>query len=143
MRRAAIATAILASALAGCAERRIHITSDPPGAIVALNDVEVGRTPLEVDFTWFGVYDVRLERKGYATVHTSAEAKPELHDQPGFDALRALWPRPARTDIRWHFVLDPLETDPDDLIERALEVRALAPEPPATEEGQAAEDGSR
>jgi len=137
--------AVLGPALGGCAERRLHITSDPSGALVTLNDVEVGRTPVEVDFTWFGVYDVRLEREGHATMHTSAEAKPELHDQPGLDALRALWPRPARTDVRWHFVLEPIVTDPDALIERAREIRALAPEPGAPEpddDGPPARPGS-
>lgn len=116
--------------LAGCADRRLHITSDPPGAIVTLNDIEVGRTPLEVNFTSFGVYDVRLERRGYSTLLTSAEAKPRLHDQPGFDALSAILPGRPRTDVRWHFVLEPLVTDPEVLIERARATRALAPDAP-------------
>ncbi len=125
MTRAALFFAFLA--LVGCADRRLHITSDPPGALVALNDVEVGRTPVEVNFTSFGVYDVRLHRDGYATLHTSAEANPELHDQPVFDALSAPLPGRPRTDIYWHFVMEPLVTDPDALIERAREIRAMAP----------------
>ena len=115
------------AALTGCADRRLHITSDPPGALVALNDVEVGRTPVEVNFTSFGTYDVRLQRPGYATLLTSAEANPELHDQPVFDALSVVLPGRPRTDIHWHFVMEPLETDADALIERAREVRAMAP----------------
>ena len=123
--------ALLAVALlsAGCADRRIHITSDPPGALVALNDVEVGRTPVEVNFTSFGVYDVQLRRRGYASLTTSAEARPELHDQPLFDAISVIQPGRPRTDVYWHFVMEPLETDPDALIERAREVRGRAPRP--------------
>ncbi len=121
---------ISALLLAGCADRRIHITSDPPGALVALNDVEVGRTPLEVNFTSFGVYDVRLQRAGYATLHTSAEAKPELHDQPLFDAISVAAPRRPRTDVYWHFVMDPLDANPDALIQRARELRDLPTENP-------------
>lgn len=45
----------------GCVERTITITSEPSGALVHLNDEEVGRTPLTVPFTFYGVYDVRLE----------------------------------------------------------------------------------
>lgn len=140
MRRSLLVIAALGLVLGGCADRRLFITSDPPGALVTLNDVEVGRTPVEVNFTWFGVYDVRLQRAGFETLQTSAEAEPELHDQPGFDALSALWPRRPETVVRWHFVLEPAVTDADELIERALEVRALAPEAEAETEVESADE---
>lgn len=57
---------VLASALccsAGCVERVISITSEPSGSLVHLNDEEVGRTPLTVPFTFYGVYDVRLSHE--------------------------------------------------------------------------------
>ena len=134
---------ILAAAalLTGCADRRLHITSDPPGAIVSLNDLEVGRTPLDVNFTSFGVYDVRLRLPGYATLDTHAEAKPELHDQPVFDALSVLVPGRPRTDVHWHFVLEPAETDPDALISRARELRTMTPEQTAQADAPIVESG--
>src|SRR3954453_16159500 len=58
-----LALALLAAAalgLTGCVERKITIGSDPPGAILLLNDVEVGRTPVTVPFTTYGDYDIRL-----------------------------------------------------------------------------------
>ena len=54
----------LLSLLCGCQQRTIRVTSEPSGAVAYLNDVEVGRTPVEVDFTWFGTYEVRLEKEG-------------------------------------------------------------------------------
>ncbi len=39
-------------------------------------------TPLEVDFTWFGVYDVRVTKSGYEPLITSREAKAPLHETP-------------------------------------------------------------
>ncbi|MEX0776779.1 MAG: PEGA domain-containing protein [Phycisphaeraceae bacterium] len=54
---------IVSIALAGCVERTISITSEPSGALVHLNDEEVGRTPLIVPFTFYGVYDVRVEHE--------------------------------------------------------------------------------
>ncbi len=39
---------------AGCVQRTITITSDPPGALVWLNDREIGRTPLDVNFVYYG-----------------------------------------------------------------------------------------
>lgn len=128
MKRPALLILIFAAlSLTACADRRLHITSDPPGALVTLNDVQVGRTPLEVNFTSFGTYDVRLQRDGYATLLTSAKAKPELHDEPVADALSAILPERPRTNIYWHFVMDPLETDPDALITRARELRDMNP----------------
>lgn len=53
----------LALWLTGCIERTITITSEPSGSLVHLNDEEVGRTPLTVPFTFYGVYDVRLEHE--------------------------------------------------------------------------------
>jgi len=141
--RRATAAALLAAALlaAGCADRRIHITSDPPGALVTLNDVQVGRTPVEVNFTSFGVYDVQLRREGYASLTTNAEARPELHDQPLFDAASVIQPGRPRTDVYWHFVMEPLETDPDALIQRAREIRDRAPGPAADETSAGAAEG--
>ncbi len=48
----------------GCIERLITVSSQPPGALVYLNDEEVGRTPVTVPFRFYGVYDVRLEHEG-------------------------------------------------------------------------------
>jgi hypothetical protein len=50
--------------LGGCIRRSITITSQPAGALVWLNDEEIGRTPVTVPFTYYGVYDVRLEHEG-------------------------------------------------------------------------------
>ncbi len=47
--------------LGGCVERLITVKSKPAGAIVYLNDEEIGRTPATVPFRFYGVYDVRLE----------------------------------------------------------------------------------
>jgi hypothetical protein len=35
----------------GCVQRTMRVDSNPPGAIVWMNDQEIGRTPLERDFT--------------------------------------------------------------------------------------------
>ncbi len=61
-----ISLAVLAAAagLTGCVERTITVTSDPSGALVYLNDTEIGRTPVTVPFTFYGTYDVRLEHDG-------------------------------------------------------------------------------
>jgi hypothetical protein len=62
-----------ATLLAGCVERTITINSEPQGALVYLNDEEVGRTPVSVPFLYYGTYDVRLEHEPeWMSVHDAA-----------------------------------------------------------------------
>lgn len=119
-------------AAAGCVERRIVITTTPGDATVYLNDVEVGRTPLEVDFTYFGVYDVRIHRQGCEPLVTSREAEAPLHEWPLVDLVAMAIPVRKRTVIRWHFDLEPESFDQGELLERArdLKDRAEAPQTP-------------
>lgn len=109
--------------LGGCVERRISITSEPTGARVWVNDREIGQTPCEVDFTWFGVYDVRLRKEGFEPLVTTAEAKAPLHEQPGLDVIAMAIPGKDVTHIAWHFVMEPSAGQADGLVDRARAVR--------------------
>ena len=82
-----------------------------------------GETPLDVDFTWFGVYDVRLRKDGYEPLVTTAEAKAPLHEQPGIDLAAMAVPGTKRTRIEWNFVLEPSEGKAEGLLDRAKEFR--------------------
>ncbi len=115
-----------AFASAGCIQRRITITSEPPGALVHLNDLEVGYTPVEVDFTYFGDYDVRLSKPGYEPLLTHAKAKAPVYEWPGIDLVAEALPVTFHTDVRWHFTLYPEERDVDALIERAKDLQGAA-----------------
>jgi hypothetical protein len=92
----------------GCIKRTISITSEPPGALVWLNDVQVGRTPCSADFTFFGTYDVRLDLEGYEPIITSREAEPPIYEYPGFDLVAEAVPLNIATFIDWHFELEPV-----------------------------------
>lgn len=126
-----LAAIVAAGALAGCVERRIIITTEPTDALVYLNDVEVGRTPLEVDFTYYGVYDVRIRKLGYEPLVTSREAKAPFYEWPGVDLVAMAIPVTKETIIRWHFDLAPESQDTGAVIERARELstQLSAPEP--------------
>jgi len=123
----------LVAALTGCVERRLFITSDPPGALVHLNDVEVGRTPLEVDFVYFGAYDIRVEKEGYDPLLTTAKVAPKFHDLPGVDLVAEAWPARFKTHKSWHFTLTEAQTDPDALMARAASLRDRLGGAPTTE----------
>ncbi len=115
----------------GTNQRTLVITSDPPGALVHVNDVQLGETPLEADFTWFGKYDVRLSKPGFEPLVTAADANPNLHDQPVFDFFSELLPGTRNTVVRWHFTLEPEDADTAALLERARDARQRANSPDA------------
>ena len=50
--------------LAGCVERKLTINTKPQGALVALNDEEIGESPVTVSFNWYGDYCVRISKEG-------------------------------------------------------------------------------
>jgi hypothetical protein len=102
-----LALTLLPVVLGGCVERRIEITSEPPGALVWLNDQQIGRTPTEAEFLYHGVFDVRLEADGYEPLVTSSEASPPLFDRPPIDLFSELIPRRFENVHQWHFVLEP------------------------------------
>jgi hypothetical protein len=130
MRPFTIAAALSASAAlsAGCVDRTISISSEPSGALVYLNDREVGRTPLTTGFTFYGTYDVRLEREGCRPLWTTARAAQPWWEYPGIDLLAELTgPKEVRVD--WHFRLEPSPPpgaqSSDALLERAGRLREL------------------
>ena len=84
------AAALLFSSAALCGggcgtDRWLTIQSSPPGALVHLNDQEVGRTPLTVPFTYYGTYDVRLTRDGARPLWTAREATAPIWEFPPLD----------------------------------------------------------
>lgn len=135
----------------GCLERTLHITSDPPGAIVTLNDVELGRTPLAVGFVHYGTYDVRLRREEREPLATLARADMPLYELPPIDLLLTAAPVSVHTRVHWHFDLPPapqLDAEGERaLLARARALRARLPgdasgSKPPTSEAPTVPDGS-
>ena len=61
--------------LCGCVERRLTINTKPQGALVTLNDEEIGESPVTVNFNWYGDYCVRISKEGYETLNTHQDLK--------------------------------------------------------------------
>ena len=115
--------ALLLSA-GGCVERRLVVESDPPGALVWLNDQEVGRTPLEREFVWYGTYDVRLRKEGYQTVRTRSKVWAPWWQIPPLDLIAELVPARLQDRKRLSYTLEPAEpVDTGEFIARAVEMR--------------------
>lgn len=54
----------------GCMHRRLTIRSEPPGAAVMVDGVEVGYTPASIDYTYYGTREITLTKDGYQTLTT-------------------------------------------------------------------------
>jgi hypothetical protein len=132
---AAAGVAAGALGVGGCVERKIVIGSDPAGALVMLNDVEVGRTPVTVPFTWYGDYDVRLRlEKNVGTpekpvikryyLHTHKKTETPWFETIGVDLLAELLPVPFVDEQVWAFpVPEVVEPTDEQLIERARQLK--------------------
>jgi len=109
--------------VAGCGvERVMTIDSDPPGALVYLNDTEVGRTPLKRDFTWYGKYDVILRKEGYQPLQAKTDVNAPWWQWVPFDFFAELSPVRLTDRQHLHYALTPASTQPADanaLIDRA------------------------
>jgi hypothetical protein len=92
--------------LGGCVERKLTINTDPQGAMVILNDQEIGTSPVTVPFNWYGDYWVRISKDGYETLNTHRKLKAPLHDHPPFDFItQILYPGPIVDAYEWTFEL--------------------------------------
>ncbi len=63
-----VATALVAITVllvTGCVQRRMTIRSNPPGALVYIDDYYIGTTPVSTDFTYYGKRKIRLVKDGY------------------------------------------------------------------------------
>jgi hypothetical protein len=120
----ALLLAGLCLTLGGCLEREMTITSEPAGALVYVSDVEVGRTPVTVPFTWYGDYDIILRLDGYESLKTHARIDAPLYEMPPWDLLAEIAPW-TFTDRRYlHYDLRGLSLPDDEtLIHRAESMR--------------------
>lgn len=97
----------LIAASAGCVERRLTINTEPQGALVILNDEEIGESPVTVSFQWYGDYNVRIRKEGYETLNTHRELKAPWYDAFPFDFFAMLNPERTVDSYRWTFELAP------------------------------------
>jgi len=119
----ALAMLGLTFGLTGCVQRTISITSQPDGALVHLNDEEVGRTPLRVPYLFYGTYDVRLEKDGCKPLWTKQKTKAPWWETPGPDLIAEMIPN-NKVEQNWHFELETITpAEEEALISRAQTMR--------------------
>ena len=88
----ALLAAALALASCGCIHRELTVRSEPPGALLLLNDKKIGQTPLSYDFTWYGTYRVLLTKDGYETLYDKPTLRAPWYFWIPLDLVMELWP---------------------------------------------------
>ena len=111
--------------LGGCVERRLTINTEPSGALVALNDEDIGTSPVTTRFEWYGDYNVRISKEGYETLKTHRALKGPWYDKFPFDFFAQLVnPKRIVDSYEWTFELQQ-KTEPnrDEMVERARQMQ--------------------
>ena len=120
-----------AALVTGCArvERTLTVESDPPGALVYLNDQEVGRTPMTKEFLWYGTYDLRLRKEGYRTLVAQPRVWAPIWQVPPFDLIAEFVPFRLEDRHRLSYAMTPItdeiEPSSDEMVARAEELEGM------------------
>jgi len=120
-----LSSLILTTGSVSCVRRIVIINTAPQGARVTLNDEEIGTSPVSVDFTWYGDYDVILHKDGHETLHTHHKLLAPWYQIPPIDFIaEALVPFTIHDRREMFFTLEPAkEINREQLLENATEFR--------------------
>lgn len=112
----------------GCVEKELTVKTVPTGAVVVLNDEELGTAPVTTSFLWYGDYRIRVTKPGYEALVTHKKIKRPLDDYPVFDFIaQVLWPGTIHHKYEWTFELAPYKTPSrEELINAATQLRREA-----------------
>jgi hypothetical protein len=122
---------LLVLAGTGCVQRRLTIRSNPPGAMVYVDDYPIGTTPVATDFIYYGTRKVRLVLSGYETLTVMQPIPTPWYEYPGLDFVSEnLVPGEIRDTRVVDYQLQPQMIVPGpQLLERAENTRHSVPPP--------------
>ena len=78
-------TAAMLIVAPGCVRRRLLIRSNPPGAMVYVDNQPIGTTPCSTDFIYYGTREVRLVKPGFETLVINQPIPAPWYEWPGLD----------------------------------------------------------
>jgi hypothetical protein len=84
-RIACVLFAVVTAFLSGCVERRFRIETNPPGAYVSVNNAPIGPSPVDVQFLYYGDYEIELKKEGFETKRIKQPVRAPLWAYPPFD----------------------------------------------------------
>ncbi|UUO07702.1 PEGA domain-containing protein [Blastopirellula sp. J2-11] len=119
---------LLACASMGCVRRRMNIRTNPPGAVVYVDDQEVGVTPVSASYVHYGTREIRLEKDGYESVSKLHTFKAPWYEYPVLEFFSEnVWPWEIRDTRDLDFQMTPRRiVPPEELRARAEQLRTNA-----------------
>lgn len=131
MQKASLFLAVIyltCSASAGCVERRLLVRSNPPGALLKIDDEEIGITPVSTSFVYYGTRKIQLVKDGYETLTLLQPIPAPWYQWPGIDLLSEhLVPGQVRDMRVLDYQLQPAAMVPtNQVVERGNQLRRNA-----------------
>ena len=80
-----ISLVALAISPTGCVRRRLFVQSNPPGAMLFVDNQQIGTTPCSVDFTYYGTREIRLVKPGFETLTVNQPIPTPWYEVPPID----------------------------------------------------------
>ncbi len=124
--RSVLIIALCLCAATGCVRRRMTIRSNPPGALVFIDDQRIGVTPVSTSFTYYGTRKIQLFKDGFETQTIKQRFFPPWYEFPPLDFISEnLWPGEVRDERVLEFDLPPQAVVPNEqLVQRAESLRS-------------------
>lgn len=109
----------------GCVERRMTVRTNPPGALLYVDDYEIGATPVSTNFTYYGTRKIRLVKDGYETLTVMQSIPAPWYEFPPIDFVSENFvPGQIRDQRVLDFQLKPQMVVPtEQLMSRAEQLR--------------------
>jgi hypothetical protein len=109
----------------GCVRRRLNVRTNPPGALVYVDNQLIGQTPCGVDFTYYGTREIRLVKSGFEPLSINQPIPTPWYEYPPLDFVSEnLWPAKIRDNRTVLYDLRPQILVPDhQLIEQGEQLR--------------------
>jgi hypothetical protein len=109
----------------GCVRRRLNVRTNPPGALVYVDNQLIGQTPCGVDFTYYGTREIRLVKPGFEPLAINQPIPTPWYQYPPIDFVSEnLWPAKIRDNRTVMYELRPQILIPNQqLIEQGEQLR--------------------
>jgi len=111
----------------GCVQRRMTIRSNPPGALVYVDDYQIGTTPVSTDFVYYGTRKIRLVKDGFETLTVRQPLPVPWYEVFPLDFVSEnIWPWEIRDERVVDLAMAPAESQPAELVVARAQTARLA-----------------
>jgi hypothetical protein len=132
IRCATVLAVFVCLAALGCVQRRMTIRSNPPGALVYVDDYQVGTTPVSTDFVYYGTRKIRLVKDGFETLTVRQPFPLPWYQVFPLDFVTEnVWPGEIRDERVVDLAMTPMVATPPPVAPQVVVPQPIPAPPPA------------